>query len=316
MPLLSRIPWFVGAPAVVAVGVVMAVTINYLGGPYFERTFLDEENPLLGAERPGGDQPPGEPDAAGGAILARGEFRGADSAHNGSGTALLIRAANGSHILRFEDFSVTNGPDLFVVLSTTAGYSADALVLEELRATDGNINYAIPADVDVSRFQTAIIWCKRFNVTFATAPLVPASGESVQQPQEPEATASPAPPTGTAPTATPAPPGPVIVSSGEFRNGAPGHFGRGTATLGRDANGKAVLVLADFSVTNGPDLHVILGLTDDGGGTGVDLGALKATDGTFSYEVPDEVDLESFRSVTIWCKSFPTIFAVATLGGS
>ncbi|MCL4241498.1 MAG: DM13 domain-containing protein [Dehalococcoidia bacterium] len=110
-----------------------------------------------------------------------------------------------------------------------------------------------------------------------------------------------------------APAGPVVLASGMFRDGAPGHHGKGTAKLGRDAAGKAILVFEGFSVTNGPDLHVILGATADGGGEGLDLGGLKATDGTFSYEVPDGADLESFKSVTIFCKSFPTVFAVATL---
>lgn len=330
MQLLSRIPWFVGAPAVLVVGLILAGTTNYLGGDYFKRTFLDEENPLLGAapDVPGDatPAPSGGPDATGGAVLAQGEFRGADPGHNGSGTALLIRTPEGKHILRFEDFSVTNGPDLFVVLSTSPGYSADALILEELRATDGNINYAIPDDVDVSRFQTAIIWCKQFRVTFATAPLV-AVDDQVQQPAATatggasptaaQAAATPVPATNTpAPTATPVPAGPVVVSAGEFRDGAPGHFGSGTATLGKDADGNPVLVLSDFSVTNGPDLHVILGATEDGGGEGLDLGELKATDGTFSYSVPADADLASFKSVTIFCKSFPTVFAVATLGGS
>lgn len=109
------------------------------------------------------------------------------------------------------------------------------------------------------------------------------------------------------------PPAPVVVAAGMFRDGAPGHHGKGTARLGRDASGKAFLVLEDFSVTNGPDLHVILGPTADGGGDGLDLGGLKATDGTFSYEVPEGTDLAAFRSVTIFCKSFPTVFAVATL---
>jgi hypothetical protein len=85
--------------------------------------------------------------------------------------------------------------------------------------------------------------------------------------------------------------------------------------LGRDAAGNPVLVLEDFSVTNGPNLHVILGATAGGGGEGLDLGKLKATDGTFSYAIPEGTDLAQFRSVTIWCASFPTVFAVAALEG-
>ena len=114
---------------------------------------------------------------------------------------------------------------------------------------------------------------------------------------------------------TPAAPagGPMVLAQGTFRDGEPGHRGSGTAKLGRDAAGKPVLVFEGFSVTNGPDLHVILGETANGGGDGLDLGKLKATDGTFSYAIPEGTDLSQFRSVTIWCASFPTIFAVAIL---
>lgn len=121
---------------------------------------------------------------------------------------------------------------------------------------------------------------------------------------------------GSSPTAPPqanTSPGAVVVSQGKFRDGDPGHRGSGAATLGRDASGKSVLVFEGFSVTNGPDLHVILGSSTSGGGQGLDLGKLKATDGTFSYTIPDGADLAGFRSVTIWCASFPTVFAVAEL---
>jgi hypothetical protein len=125
---------------------------------------------------------------------------------------------------------------------------------------------------------------------------------------------SPVPSTSVvAPTAASTVSGPVVLAQGRFRDGEPGHRGSGTAKLGRDAAGKPVLVLENFSVTNGPDLHVILGETTEGSGKGLDLGKLKATDGTFSYEIPPGADLASFKSVTIWCASFPTVFAVATL---
>ena len=98
-------------------------------------------------------------------------------------------------------------------------------------------------------------------------------------------------------------------------DGAPGHRGSGTAKVGRDASGQLVLVLDDFSVTNGPNLRVILSPAVSGGGNGLDLGKLKATDGTFSYSIPGGTDLSQYKSVTIWCKSFPTIFAYASLEG-
>jgi len=143
----------------------------------------------------------------------------------------------------------------------------------------------------------------------ASTPPVPAPNAGSPVPTRDGASATPMPGTGEAAAR------PLVVAMGMFRDGEPGHRGSGTATLGRDAAGRAVLVLSDFSVTNGPDLHVILGATPGGGGDGLDLGKLKATDGTFSYDIPADADLASFRSVTIWCASFPTIFAVATLGG-
>ena len=133
---------------------------------------------------------------------------------------------------------------------------------------------------------------------------------------QPPPAATPDAPVPTQPPAANQPPagGAQLLAKGEFRDGAPGHRGSGKATLGRDAAGKLVLVLENFSVTNGPDLRVILSSDAEGSGDGLDLGKLRATDGTFTYSVPDGTDLASYRSVTIFCAAFPTVFAYATLG--
>ena len=55
------------------------------------------------------------------AMVASGMFRDADEFHRGSGTATMFRGPDGNHILRFEDFMVTNGPALSVLLSTATG---------------------------------------------------------------------------------------------------------------------------------------------------------------------------------------------------
>jgi len=39
------------------------------------------------------------------------------------------------------------------------------------KATDGPFNYEVPAGTDVSQFKSAIVWCRRFSVLFAAAPL-------------------------------------------------------------------------------------------------------------------------------------------------
>ena len=62
--------------------------------------------------------------------VATGEFSGTDDFHFGDGTASIIEVEPGRYHLRLDDFSVRNGPDLFVYLSPDAdGYADDALEL-------------------------------------------------------------------------------------------------------------------------------------------------------------------------------------------
>ena len=176
------------ASAIIAIAVlVVAVPAgNYLLSPLWERSFLEEANPLALAE---GDMdaglsdatPSGELGSDGAAtpgefeprLAYSGEISGADEFHFGSGRAMLIETAPGQYTLRFEDFSVRNGPDLFVYLSPAEdGYAEGAINLGELKATDGAFNYDIPPGTDVAQFKSAIVWCKQFAVLFATAPFV------------------------------------------------------------------------------------------------------------------------------------------------
>ena len=96
--------------------------------------------------------------------------------HPGTGTVLVYRQPDGSHVIRFEDLEVSNGPDLLVILSTSPlvfdqnAYSAvEYLSLGDLKGNKGNQNYEVPADVNVEDYQTVAIWCRRFNYTFNAA---------------------------------------------------------------------------------------------------------------------------------------------------
>ena len=105
-------------------------------------------------------------------VVRSGTFVGADDFHFGRGRATLTEAPDGSHTLRFDDFSVRNGPDLFVYLSPDPeGYAEGAIELGRLRATDGSFNTPIPAGTDVGTARSVVIWCKEFAVLFAVAPL-------------------------------------------------------------------------------------------------------------------------------------------------
>ncbi len=180
--------------AIVALVLAIALPAGWLvASPLFIRTELNEVAPVAAAgsvidpepvdprtageaeQTPDGPASSGaeQPSPASGgrsSVVAVGEFHGADDFHFGRGRALLIEVEPGRQVLRFEDFAVQNGPDLFVYLSTDPdGYSEDGLELGRLRATDGNVNYDVPAGTDVSRFRSAVIWCRQFGVLFATA---------------------------------------------------------------------------------------------------------------------------------------------------
>ncbi len=105
-------------------------------------------------------------------LHAFGEWQGSDDFHFARGKALIIETEPGVYILRVEEFSVRNGPDLFVYLSRNPdGWEEDAVNLGDLKATDGAFNYEIPAGLDLDEFQSAVVWCRRFAVLFGHAPL-------------------------------------------------------------------------------------------------------------------------------------------------
>jgi hypothetical protein len=101
-----------------------------------------------------------------------GTFTGADDFHFGRGTARLIETEPGTWVVRFEDFAVRNGPDLYVYLSPDgSGYDDAAVELGKLKATTGAFNMAVPGGTDVTTLRSVVIWCKQFAVEFAVAPL-------------------------------------------------------------------------------------------------------------------------------------------------
>ena len=69
-----------------------------------------------------------------------------------------------------EDLVVTNGPDLYVYLSTDKSAS-DFVNLGRLKANIGNQNYPIPVGIEMSKYDTVLIWCRAFSVLFGSADL-------------------------------------------------------------------------------------------------------------------------------------------------
>jgi Electron transfer DM13 len=118
--------------------------------------------------------------AAAPTILLSGRFHSV--AHETRGTASVRELAGGSRVLRLTDFATSNGPDVRVYLIAAPDASDNATVtrsgyleLGKLKGNEGDQNYEIPAGTDLTRYHAVTIWCYRFDVNFATAPLTPAS---------------------------------------------------------------------------------------------------------------------------------------------
>ncbi len=182
------------ASAILVVALAVGLPVGfYLASPIWIRTVLIEPDPVAvdavalpsrtpavvaGAPSPEPSRPVASvvptpttrPFAA--RRIASGSFAGTDDFHFGRGTATIVETSPGAYVLRLDDFSVRNGPDLYVFLSPDPGdYAPHALEVGRLKATDGAFGYELPAGTDPADFASAIIWCKQFSHLFAVAPL-------------------------------------------------------------------------------------------------------------------------------------------------
>ncbi len=153
--------WWVIA-ALVIIGAPVAW---YLGSPLFINRAVEE----AAAEA--------MPAAA--VALRRGTFAGADSFHKGEGTATIYQAGS-EMILRLDSFRVTNGPDLYVILTKTAKprsrvqVMAGYIEVAKLKGNIGSQNYILPRGLRLEDYQSVVIYCKPFHVVFASAELAAA----------------------------------------------------------------------------------------------------------------------------------------------
>jgi len=97
--------------------------------------------------------------------LYTGSFH--SDAHETTGRATVYQLPNGGRTLTLSNFSTSNAPELRVILldgSSLAHGQNSSLNdnndrdLGELKATQGEQSYALPADVDFNRFNTVVIY--------------------------------------------------------------------------------------------------------------------------------------------------------------
>jgi hypothetical protein len=110
--------------------------------------------------------------------LKSGAFTRVDNLHVAEGVATIYHTSDGQLILRLENFKAANGPDLFVSLSghpmprsTAEAHESGYREIARLKASQGNQNYELPADLDISQYRSVVIYCRAFSVVFSTAEL-------------------------------------------------------------------------------------------------------------------------------------------------
>lgn len=109
---------------------------------------------------------------------------------------------------------------------------------------------------------------------------------------------------------------PQIISVGDFVDRS--HPTSGIAEVLTDGT-RRVLRFEDFETDNGPDLNVYLVAAAPDAPVGelaadfVDLGDLKGNIGAQNYDIPDDVDLDRYTTVVVWCVRFGVAFGAAPL---
>ncbi|SLN40510.1 Electron transfer DM13 [Roseovarius albus] len=94
-----------------------------------------------------------------------GEFSGRNN-HITTGKAELAK----NEVVLFKDFSLDGAPDPRVGLGKDGKYDPKT-DLGKLKKLKGKQSYALPADVDVSKYNEVYIWCRKFSVPLGVAKL-------------------------------------------------------------------------------------------------------------------------------------------------
>ncbi len=103
-----------------------------------------------------------------GSLKFTGTFKGYGS-QSVSGVA-KIYLTNNNYMLKLENFSTSNGPDLKVYLSM-ASSPLDFISLGDLKSTNGNQIYEISGTPDFTKYKFVLIHCERYNHLYGSAEL-------------------------------------------------------------------------------------------------------------------------------------------------
>ncbi|MBP6929743.1 MAG: DM13 domain-containing protein [Candidatus Moranbacteria bacterium] len=145
----------------------------YALSPLLRTTVVDDALPVSAPEMPqapeSSPKATGEPDSnQSAAPVLSTAFPVVDTpSHPASGTVRIVQGADET-IVRYENYKTINGPDLKIYLAKDLE-AKEYIDLGPLKGTEGNINYSVPKNVDVSEYRYVLTWCEDFSVLFNSA---------------------------------------------------------------------------------------------------------------------------------------------------
>ncbi|MGB1586062.1 MAG: DM13 domain-containing protein [Thermoplasmatota archaeon] len=158
---------WIGIGALVVVGLVLAAP-----------KFLPKGEVQLDQARPEGSA-----DDAAIDVVRGGDWIDGDSAHKASGRIDIV-TVDGDTFLRFTDFEMTAGPDVYLYLTPSADPQSTAdvegdgirIAVKTDEDQDARLNergtFFVPLDVpNLDAYGGVAAWCDDFNVLFGNAPL-------------------------------------------------------------------------------------------------------------------------------------------------
>jgi hypothetical protein len=177
--LLTR-PWAAGGLAVALVAVTAGLSWFQPWQLWVDETVqevLPAAAPVTEPSAPRAETQPTRPALP--AELATGTLISHE--HRTTGTVRIVRAADGSLVVRLEDLATSSGPDVHVWLTDAPvkpgedGWAVfdDGKHLDagKLKGNKGNQNYPLPAGTELAGYTSVSLWCDRFNVSFGAAGL-------------------------------------------------------------------------------------------------------------------------------------------------
>lgn len=118
-------------------------------------------------------------------LIGYGEFTSTDGSRPAGGVVRLFQLGTGEYLLRLENLSVTRGPGLHVYFTAAAAprdiavIQSDFIDLGELRAQSGDLNYVIPADIDLRDYHGVVVFSPYFRQLYATSALTSPTASTV-----------------------------------------------------------------------------------------------------------------------------------------